>query len=322
MSKPFARTLALVVMGVCLGALAALLLRERFSPAQDVQAEKPVEVEIPSALEVAARHDSDAISGYEATIERLRGELEVSVLLLVEMEVELTRLEDEIAGMVIVNGEVESDGTLAREREAKTLLRRIYRLEALGGHSGFEDEDALLMLAKLARLGDAGVAGLLDMASNDNFGVEAGVDVFEMIAYLPSIKALEFLLYPPEDLAIEANYSPYESVGNLAAMAESIDPTELAPYRGALHRLALSALEQGKAKEAMRMIGALALVHDHPASQQLLRNPTWRRDHADYLLKTALWVGNDQARTFIYDLALTHPSADIRFRATEILAGW
>ncbi len=323
MSKVFVRTLALVVMGVCLGALATLLLREWLSPAPDVQTEESGWVEIPSVVEVAVRPESDAISKYEAMMARLRGELEESKLQMAEMEAELKRLQDELAAMTALNAASETDGPLDRERKAQALLRQTLRRKDLAGNAMFGAlEDIMSMLTKISRLGDAGVAALLDMAADENLALEDRESAFELLVYLPDINALHLALYPPEDLAIELDYSSEDFVEELARMAEWIEPSELAPYREELHRLALDSLEQGSANEALRMIGVLALVHDHPASQQLLQKPSWRRDYADFLLKMAHWVGNDPARTFIEGIAQTHPNADTRGRATEILAGW
>lgn len=323
MSKAFARTLALVVMGVCLGALAALLLRARFSPAPDAQTENSARVEIPSALEVAARPESDAISKYEAMIERLRGELEKSNLQMAEMEAELKRLQDELAAMTALNASAEKDGPLDRERKAKALFRQTLRRMALSENQWFGAlDDVISMGAKISQLGDAGVALLFDMASDENLAMEDRQSAFEILLYLPNINALHLALYPPEDLAIESGYNPQDSIAELARMAEWIAPSALAPYREELYRLAVNDIDQGSAQEGLRMIGVLALVHDHPASQQLLQNPIWRRDYADFLLKMAHWVGNDDARTFIEGIARTHPSTDIRSMAAEILAGW
>lgn len=323
MNKVFARTLALLAMGVCLGAVAVLLLRARLSPAPEVQTEKSAQVEIPSALDLAARDESDEISKYEAMIERLRGELEESKLQMAEIETELKGLQDELAAMSALNGASETDGPLDRERKAQALLRQTLRRKDLAGNAMFGAlEDIMSMLTKISRLGDAGVAALLDMAADEDLALEDRESAFEMLVHLPDINALHLALYPPEDLAIELDYSSEDFVEELARMAEWIEPSELAPYREELHRLALDSLEQGSANEALRMIGVLALVHDHPASQQLLQNPIWRRDYADFLLKMAHWVGNDPARAFIEDIVRTHNSTDIRSMAAEILADW
>ena len=323
MNKVFPRTLALVVMGVCLGAAATLLSRERLSSAPDNQTEVPAQVEIPSALEVAVRPESDAISKYEAMIERLRRELEESSLRMSAMETELKRLQEELAAMTALNAGAETDGPLDRELKAKALFRQTLRRQRLAGNGMFGGLlDGMSMLGKISQLGDAGVAALLDMASDEDLAMGDREQAFQILLYLSDINALHLALYPPEDLAIELDYNPEDSVGALARMAEWIAPSELAPYREELYRLALNDLEQGSANEALRMIGVLALVHDHPASQQLLRNPAWRRDYADFLLKMAHWVGNDAARTFIEGIARTHPSTDIRSMAAEILAGW
>ena len=78
MSKVFVRSLTQVVMGICLGAVAALLLRGLLSDVPDAQTENLAQVEIPHTLEVTARPESDAISKSKAIVEQLRAELEES----------------------------------------------------------------------------------------------------------------------------------------------------------------------------------------------------------------------------------------------------
>lgn len=320
MNTVFARTLALVVGGVCLGAVAALLIRAQLSPAPDVQTEESGRVEIPSIAVVGVRPESDAISKYQAVIELLRAELEESSLQKAAMEGELERLQDALAAMT---AQAESDESLDRQRKAQALFRQTLRRQALSENKWFGAlDDVLSMLGKISQLGDEGVAALLEMAFDENAAMKDRQSAFEILLYLPDINALHSALYPPEDLAIESGYNPQDSIAELARMAEWIAPSALAPYREELYRLAVDDIDQGSAQAGLRMIGVLALVHDHPASQQLLRNPGWRRDYADFLLKTAHWVGNDPARAFIEDIARTHLSTDIRSMAAEILADW
>ena len=137
MNRVLVRTLALVVGGVCLGAVAALLIRARSSPAPDVQTEKSVQVENAHALETAIRPESDAISKYEAMIEQLRAELEESSLRMSAMETELKRLQDDLAAMTALNAGAETDGPLDRELKAKALFRQTLRRQRLAGNGMF-----------------------------------------------------------------------------------------------------------------------------------------------------------------------------------------
>lgn len=278
---------------------------------------------MPSAHPTQARISPDEfIPGAETTreeVQALQQELEDLRNELARMKTEMANLENTALQKFLTTMAkriTDRDAAVvdAREATAKTTRRvDLRKNEMFGGMA-----DSLLLLHDLSRMGDAGVDGLIEFSQNPDVPLEDRSSALEMLAYLPTKTSLDFLMQPHAEL----DYTGFtdRSDASILPHLERLPTADVEAHIPEIRETISESLRSGSSRrQVIGPLVALALIHNDDTSQQMLSQLRGNDGQVLEAVTSAGWLGTTEAFQYIGEIARTHPSANVREHAQELL---
>ncbi|MBL7644893.1 MAG: hypothetical protein JNK74_01770 [Candidatus Hydrogenedentes bacterium] len=257
---------------------------------------------------------TDECKALHVEIERLQSEL---ARLQAEMsELEKAAVQGFLTSMAKRIDDNEAAAIGAQEATADTARRASLRSgEMFGGFS-----DMLLLLHDLSRMGDAGVEGLIAYLQDPIVSPQDRESAINMLTYLPTKASLDFLMQPHAELDY-AGFTELSDDGILPFL-ERLPTGDVAAYIPEIREYIDQSLESGSSSRGiLAPLVALALIHDDAESRRMLRGLQGNDAQVTAAIISASSLGTPEATRFVEEIATTHPSADVRNRAQELLGG-